>query len=82
MFIVGTLPLYKGKFDPVFDPSNKLLELPCILACSYEFCAIKVLPHNLHLNLDIVEENLSKPGFRQRSFNLTTLSHSPTLHID
>ena len=50
-------------------------EFPCILACSYEFRAIKVLPHHPHLNLDIVEENLSKPGFRQINFNLP---NSPT----
>ena len=29
-------------------------KLLCILACSYEICAIKVLPHNPHLHLDIV----------------------------
>ena len=53
-------------------------KFPCILDCSYEFCVIKVLPHNPHLNLHIVEENLSKRGFKQRNFNLTTLPHSPT----
>ena len=53
-------------------------KFPCILACSYEFRAIEVLPHNQHLNLDINEENLSKPGFKQRNFNLTTLPHFPT----
>ena len=54
-------------------------KFPCILACSYEFRAIKVLPHNPHLNLDIVEENLSKPGFRQRNCNLTTHPPIPPL---
>ena len=54
-------------------------KFPCTLACSYEFCAIKVLPHNPYLNFDIVEKNLSKPGFRQRNCNLNTLPHS-TLH--
>ena len=28
-------------------------KLLCIVACSYEICAIKVLPHNPHLHLDI-----------------------------
>ena len=52
-------------------------KFPCILACSYEFCSIKVLPHNLCLNFDIIQENLSKSGFRQRNFNLTTFPRSP-----
>ena len=51
------------------------------IACIYEFRAIKVLPHNLHLNLDIVEKNLPKPGFRQKNFNLTTLPHSHTIPL-
>ena len=53
-----------------------------MLACSYEFHAIKVLPHNPHLNLDIVQKNLSKPGFRQINFNLTPFPHSNTPPID
>ena len=53
-------------------------KFPCILACSYQFCAIKVLSHYPHLNLDIVEENLSMPGFGQRNCDITTLTHSPT----
>ena len=73
---------HKDSSLPALNPSINYFKFPCILACSYEFRAIKVLPHNPHLNLDIVEENLSKPGFRQRNFNLTTLPHSPTPPID
>ena len=57
-------------------------KFPCILACSYEFHAIKVLQNKPHLDLDIAEENLSKPGFKQKNFSLTTFSNSPTATID
>ena len=43
---------------------------PNILVCSDEFHAIKVLPHNPHLNIDIVEENLSKPGFQKQKHEI------------
>ena len=56
-------------------------KFPCILACNYEFRAIKIVPNKPHLNIDIVEENHSNPGFIQRNINLTTLPHSPNLPL-
>ena len=50
-------------------------QFTCMLVWSY------VLPHNPHLYIDIVEENLSKPGFKQRNFDLTTIPHFPTWNI-
>ena len=56
-------------------------KFPCILACNYEFRAIKIVPNKPYLNIDIVEENLSNPGFIQRNINLTTLPHSSNLPL-
>ena len=56
-------------------------KFPCILACNYEFRAIKIVPNKPHLNIDIVEENLSSTGFIQRNINLTILPHSPNLPL-
>ena len=50
-------------------------KFPCILPCIYEFRAIKVLPHYPHLNLDIVEENLSCLALHKE---ILALPHSHT----
>ena len=68
-------------FEPVQNLSSGLVKLSCavvIATTPRRHNAIKVLPHNPHLNLDIVEENLSKSGFKQKNFNLTIFPHSPT----
>ena len=65
-----------------FNPSNNLLKISLHISLRLSIHATKVLPYNLHLKLDIVEENLSNPGFRQGNLNLITLPHSPTPSID
>ena len=66
----------------VFNPSNKFLKLSLHISLQLWIPCYQSLTTQPTFNLDIAEENLSNPWFRQRNLNLTTLPHSPTPPID